>query len=345
MCRLGLIASFMFIFSITSCQKDATTNPLTETNTEGSKASTLTVDAIKATSLAISYTGFPTSWVTASPINLNGSHDITISGEKIAGGNVPPITLSNCYNVHITKNKLGNSTAVGIYLINCKNITIDYNYIYNVSTGVYVENSSGGGLVVNNNQIKNVVGPTPRGQFVQFNTVSGPNNIISNNACENIAGYSNPIDGISLFMSNGTAASPIEVNGNWIRGGGPSNNGSGIMLGDYGGSYEVAANNILVNPGQVGIAIAGGDHMTITGNTIFAKAQSFTNVGIYVWGQAGYAVTNSNVSYNKVKFMSASNQESDDWLASGTPTPTGWSTNTFGANITSSILPAVITTF
>jgi hypothetical protein len=285
------------------------------------------------------------TYVASSVINLNGSHDITISGKSINGGSVPAITLTNCYNVHITKNMLGNSTNVGIYLYNCYNITVDYNDITNVSTGVSAVNTTGGGIIVNNNQFKNMIGPFPRGQFVQFNMVSGANNSISYNRGENIFGQSYPEDAINIYKSNGTASSPIQIVGNWIRGGGPSTSGGGIMLGDNGGSYQFASNNILVNPGQYGMAIAGGNNISITNNTTYAAAQSFTNIGLYVWGQSGSPCTNTTVSGNQVKFFNKSNIENDAWVATGEATPSGWSTNTFGANIDASILPAILISF
>lgn len=272
------------------------------------------------------------------PVNIEGAHNFSVSGRSIRGGNVPAITLSNCYNVHITKNTLGYSTAAGIYLKNCKNITIDYNYISNVSSGVYVEDS-GGGIIVNHNEFKNMQGPMPRGQFVQFNNVNGPANSISYNQCENILGQSRPEDAISLFKSTGTSASPIQIVGNRIRGGGPSKSGGGIMLGDNGGSYQVAANNILVNPGQYGMAISGGDHISIINNTIYGRAQSFTNVGIYIWGQGGYRCTNARISGNRVHFVNAKNMENDSWIGTGENTPAGWGTNSWGAAINESVLP------
>lgn len=288
----------------------------------------------------------PTSThVVSGPVNLNGSHDLTISGLSINGGTVPAISLTNCYNITVTQNFLGNSSDVGIYLNNCYNITVQTNNITNVSTGVYVANAPAGGIVVNNNQFLNMTGPLPRGQFVQFNSVSGVSNSISNNMCENISGQSNPEDAIDLYQSNGTSSSPIYVNANWILGGGPSTTGGGIQLGDNGGSYQVASNNILVNPGQYGIGISGGNYISVLNNSIYAWAQSFTNVGIYVWGQGGYSVTNSTVSGNSVNFTNSQSVENDSWIGSGTSTPAGWSANTWGANINASILPSSIVSF
>lgn len=283
-----------------------------------------------------------TSYTPSSAINLNGAHDITISGKSISGGSVPAIALYNCYNVHITQNALGNSTDVGIYLYHCYNITVDYNYITNVSTGVYVDHSAGNNFVVNYNQFLNMQGPSPRGQFVQFNTVSGTGDSICYNKGENILSSSSTQEGINLYMSNGTPSSPIRVLGNWIRGGGPGSASGGIQLGDTGGSYEIASGNILVNPGQMGLSISGGDHISFTNNSVYAQAQYFSNVGVVVWGQAGYTVTNATVSGNQVKFINSSGAENDSWLASGESTPSGWSSNTWGANINASILPAAI---
>ncbi|HWZ16349.1 MAG TPA: right-handed parallel beta-helix repeat-containing protein [Mucilaginibacter sp.] len=282
------------------------------------------------------------TFTASSPINLNGSHDITISGKSINGGTVPAITLSNCYNVHITANSLGNSSDVGIYLYNCYNITIDNNFVTNVAGGVYVDHSTGGGIIVTANQFLNMQGPAPRGQFVQFNTVSGGNNSITYNKCQNILGQSSSQEGINLYKSNGSASSPILVDNNWIEGGGPNSASGGIQLGDNGGSYEVASNNILVNPGQMGISISGGDHHSVINNTIYAGSQSFTNVGLVVWGQAGYAVTNSTVSGNKVNFKSSTGAQNDYWLASGEYTPSGWNTNNWKASVDASVLPATI---
>jgi hypothetical protein len=324
------------LFIVMACTIGWSSCSKTEIKPSNQTAS-LTHVNFSATSLATA-----SSYATSSPVSLTGSHDITISGKSINGGTVPAITLKNCYNVHITQNNLGNSTNVGIYLINCKNITIDYNYITNVSTGVDVENTTGGGIIVNNNQFLNMKGPSPRGQFVLFNTVSGANNSISYNKGENIVGQSSPEDAINIYKSNGTVSSPITIAGNWIRGGGPSTTGGGILLGNSGGSYQVASNNILVNPGQYGMAIGGGNHISITNNSIYAAAQSFTNVGMYVWGQGVPAATYTTVSGNKVKFVNSANTENDSWIAPGEGTPAGWSTNTWAANIDASILPATI---
>ena len=285
------------------------------------------------------------AYTPSNTIFLDGAHDIIISGKSIIGGVIPSIFLKNCYNIHITKNKLYNSTNVGIHLIYCKNITVDYNYFTNVSSGVYAEQISNGGIIVNNNQFLNMRGPFPRGQFVQFNNVNGPNNSISYNKGENIFGSSFAEDGINLYQSSGTPSSPGMIVGNWIRGGGPSSSGGGIMLGDNGGSYLTASNNILVDPGEYGMAIAGGDHIVITNNTIYGRSQYFTNVGLYVNSINGYAATNCTVANNQVNYYNATNYNNNDWLAPGVAKPTGWDGNNWGINLDASVLPKVIITY
>lgn len=184
----------------------------------------------------------------------------------------------------------------------------------------------------------------PRGQFVQFNNVNGSNNQIKSNKCENIQGQSDPEDGISLYKCNGSALSPIVVSSNMIRGGGPSGSGGGIMLGDGGGSYQKANGNLLVNPGQYGVAISGGSNNTLTNNSIFGVSQSFTNVGLFV---ASYSTTilNPNVSGNKVKFYNSTGALNGSWIASGILSPLGWLTNDWNAGINASILPASLITY
>jgi parallel beta-helix repeat protein len=279
-------------------------------------------------------------------IFLTDQHDITISGLSINGGSVPPIFLSRCYNVTITGNKLVNSTDVGIHLYECYNINVTNNYISNVSCGVYAEQTTNGGIVVTNNQFLNMQGPFPRGQFVQFNNVNGANNSVSNNKCQENPGQSlNSQEGINMYKSNGTPSSQIIINANWILGGGPGSASGGLQLGDSGGSYIYASNNIIVNPGQMGIAISGGNHISAVNNQIYAKSQYFTNVGIVVYdGIPGQYATSATVSGNQVNFTNSNNYLNNAWLAPGEATPTGWNGNGWGANINASILPASIVT-
>lgn len=123
---------------------------------------------------------------------------------------------------------------------------------------------------------------------------------------ENRPGESNPEDGINLYVSSGTAASPIVVEGNRIRGGGPSTSGGGTLLGDGGktSAYQISRFDVLADPGQYGTAVAGGSQMTIEGNVVYARQQAFTNVGIYAWDQYASACSDVTVKNNRVDWTS-----------------------------------------
>ncbi|TWJ00653.1 parallel beta-helix repeat protein [Mucilaginibacter frigoritolerans] len=339
-CHVLAVVAISVLSFLSSCKKDQAVNADSSTTANSSITGTKKAAGAVATAGTLAQT-----YVVSGVVNLTGASNLTISGKSIAGGTVAAITLSNCHDVVISNCKLYNSTNVGIYLYNCYNITIKQNYFTNVSTGVYVDHSANGGIIVNSNQFLNMQGPLPRGQFVQFNNVIGINNQINSNIGENILGQSYPEDAISLYQCQGTATCPISVSGNEIRGGGPSTSGGGIMLGDSGGAYIVASGNTLVNPGQYGMAISGGSNNSIINNLIYGVSQSFTNIGLYVDPIGGYTITNSTVSGNRIKFYNAAGAVNGAWLASGVTTPSGWSTNNWDANIDASILPATLITY
>jgi len=183
------------------------------------------------------------------------------------------------------------------------------------------------------------MGPVPRGQFVQFNDVSGSRCRTSNNRFENILGQSNTEDAINIYKSNGVPGDPIMIENNRIRGGGPSKSGSGIMLGDNGGSYITAKDNIIVNPGQVGMAIAGGDHIRIIHNTIYSKRQEFTNVGVYIWAQAQAGCSLNEISGNRVNWTKKDGSRNHKWNGANCGEVTGWETNITDTSLDETILP------
>ncbi|MBS1521983.1 MAG: right-handed parallel beta-helix repeat-containing protein, partial [Bacteroidetes bacterium] len=285
----------------------------------------------------------------SAPINLSNQSNITISGDSINLGNggTVGIKLSNCTNVHITKCKVMNSTNDGIQLNNCTNIIIDSCFVTNVRAGVNAMYSTT--VKVNNNQFLNMNGPFPSGNFVQFNNVSGGGCQIEYNHCEDVVGIAqHPQDGLSVYQSNGLPGDSIMVIGNYIRGGQvlhDSGGAAGIVLGDVGGSYQVARYNVLVNPGSVGAQVQGGSHITMDHNTIYSSATTYTVVGIAYGNYSGAASTDVTMSYNKVKYFQTSGAELDAWWDPSTATqPQGWNTNILKASIDPSILPATIIT-
>ncbi|MFD0750812.1 right-handed parallel beta-helix repeat-containing protein [Mucilaginibacter calamicampi] len=269
-------------------------------------------------------------------LEFENLHDTTISNISIQNIKQPCLKFSNCSNITIKKCTLSNSTDVAIFLYKCRNVTIENCYITNVSTGVYALESQG--IKIINNTVLNVNGPFPRGQMVQFDEVSGAGNRVLNNKCENIIGRSFAEDAISMYKSSGTPSDPILISGNLIKGGGPSITGGGIMLGDNGGEYIIATNNVLVNPGQYGMAISGGKHIQITNNKIYSKRQSFTNVGLYVWNQNPLACGDNTVSGNYVNWTNSKGAAHDEWNNGNCGVVTGWDTNVWRASIDSTLI-------
>jgi hypothetical protein len=200
---------------------------------------------------------------------------------------------------------------------------------------VYAFNSQG--VLVEKNSVLNVQGPRPRGNMAQFNAVSGAGNAIRCNVNENRAGESYTEDIVNLWQTHGTEAAPILVVGNRIRGGGPSTSGGGILLGDGGGSWQLSSDNILVDPGQYGNSIAGGDHMTIRNNTIFARQQPFTNIGSYMYNYYASACTANTVTGNLIHFINSKGQRNDIWNG-GNCTSSAFTNNNTTVTLTADVI-------
>ena len=103
-------------------------------------------------------------------------------------------------------------------------------------------------------------------------------------------------DMINLFSSSGIPGSPIRISNNLLRNGGPSTTGTGMILGDgnpAAGStqFVVAEGNVLIDPGHVGINLAGGTNITVRNNTIVGTGDvpHDTTVGLAI-NDFGYSV-------------------------------------------------------
>ena len=322
--------------ALTSCQKDQQVAPVSKTEVASNSMAVVNTTS----SLATTYTG-------SSALSYYGKSNFTISGLSISGGTYC-IYLNNCSNVTITNCRLANGAKYEVYMTNnCKNVTMTNCYVTGGVSGVHVENSST--IKINSNQFQNINGPYPGGNFVQFVNVSGGGCQINNNHCEDIAGIAqHPQDGLSVYKSNGLQGDSIQVIGNWIRGGQYQNDSGGaaaIVLGDVGGSYQVARNNIIVNGGFVGMQVQGGAHIKMDHNTISGGVTPYSNCGLCYGNYSGQASWDVNISYNKVRYYKTNGQEMDMWVDTRTASiPTGWSTNIGRAAISSAVLPLTIIT-
>ena len=284
-----------------------------------------------------SYSGLYTR---SARIEYANKSNFSIKGLEIANPTGHSISLTNCSNITIQNCKLGPSKMEGVYLYNCTNVTITNCTMEKVQTGVLAESCSG--IKFEYNEVKNVQGPFPRGQMILLANCSGGGNSISFNISENILGQSYPEDIINMYMSSGTADSPIIISNNWIRGGGPSMSGGGIMLGDNGGSYVLVENNILVDPGQYGIGIASGHHIKVINNKVYGRKQDFTNVGLFAWEQYKLECHHITIANNEVNFTHRDGFLNNWWFSDNVGIVAGKATNLYSPNLTPNVLPIQI---
>lgn len=288
----------------------------------------------------------------ANQIIMGNQNNLTISGKRINNLSNNPnstcIYLFDCNNVRIENCVLGPSIQEAIHLINCTNVTITNCYFMDNRTGVLV--AGGSGIKVLNNQFLNAHGPFPRGQCVQFMEVTGAGNEISYNVSEQVTGNSSTEDLINLYKSHGTAASPILVKGNKLRGGTLSRSSGGIMSGDVGGSYQRIEDNILVDPGQYGIAISTGHHNQLINNKVYGYGtpRPYANTPYYAYNYYepdGFTCSDLTVTGNESNYMNADGQIGGIYLGNPAENNTcgpvaGINNNNFNASFGPEILPA-----
>lgn len=285
------------------------------------------------------------SWSADAPINLSNCSDLVISGKHFtSGSDGAAIKLTNCENVVIEDNSFElNSAVIGVQLQDSKNITIRYNTFRNFRSGVYAV-STDGGINIYCNEFYDIAGEKPRGQVVQFNKGSGGGNRVNHNILDHTFGIGYPEDLVNMYGTSGTESDPIQIIGNHFRGGGPSKSGGGIMVGDNGGKNIRVEDNILVDPGQYGIGSPAGENIKIRNNTVYAKQQSFTNVGIYVGLKSeideGFICDGPSIEVtgNTVNWKRKDGVQNDYYNYNGCPGVVK-NNNLFRASIDESVLP------
>jgi parallel beta-helix repeat protein len=245
-------------------------------------------------------------------LHINGQNNVVIDGKAFT----PVSGVQNClYITNSTNVTIKNSSFKGCYrgvmVEGSSNVIIEDNYFENNHTGVAAWTSSN--VKVRYNRIKNTGGGSwynlttafsqkVNPNSIQFNKVSGGNNEISCNLNLNVEGQSKSEDLMTTYQSQGTATSPILIQYNCIKGGGPSPSGGGIMIGDQGGKYITAQNNTLINVGQYSLAIAGGHYNKLLNNKIYARERvGFPlDIGIYVHDY-GNSLDGTGCSYHTVQ--------------------------------------------
>ena len=129
-------------------------------------------------------------------------------------------------------------------------------------------NDWGGGsnaVTIRYNQFTNMTGGAPVIQLANMQNL--PSVDVAWNETDNSPNQSAVGDNINIFNSSGTASSPINVHDNYVNGAYPNPadqggyTGGGIILGDGGGNYQIAENNIVIRTTNYGVAIAGGTNV------------------------------------------------------------------------------------
>lgn len=160
---------------------------------------------------------------------------------------------------------------------------------------------------VRGNWFKNITGPSGgspiHGQSVQFITTPAPGMRINANYIWNgDEETADPQDNINLFGTcTGTLANPINIDSNFLWSKGiDAQSGSGINAADDGGKHTYARYNVLMYPGNVGIAVARGDSNRLDNNVLYQPQEVVSNVGLLIWNAYGSGTANCkfNRAYN-----------------------------------------------
>jgi hypothetical protein len=262
-------------------------------------------------------------------INAAGGSQITVTNSMIGPCGGRGIVVTNTASAVVQNNYVHDVVRESILTQSNPLQTIRYNTIQNAGFGIYVVNNSNNVTQsnVDYNQINNITGVTGKNaSAVQYNSVAGPNNTISCNVYYQPSppptGFTGTCDSFSLYLSSGTANSPVRVVGNRINGSGDYWNCGGIMLtdgdtgaGTTGPGYVYAGDNYLLNPGNYGIHVSTGHDVTIDSNFIYSDNYDFYNPtnNTYGPGQTGISTfdvysepcTNISVTNNTVFFLSS----------------------------------------
>jgi hypothetical protein len=230
-----------------------------------------------------------------------------------------------------------------------RNIRIENCYFEGVESAFQSEGCYGPFYFLNN-EIKDVCGPFPRGQMVQLAWFAGLNEPvrIENNYMTSQYGVAFPEDNINIFSATGSAANPITIRRNYIRMTDcpetgtklMSESGGGILVGDQNGTYSIIEENVIVNPGQYGLAINAGNNHTILNNKVYSQRTPVTNVGIYSWDMGGSGTYyNNRVEGNHVYWINKNNSPNPYWFAPNTAGLITVVNNTWQSNQVSASMP------
>ena len=230
------------------------------------------------------------------PLRITGAHDVQLSNKTFRGAGDPfVLELVSCVNVQLADLDFDGAVS-GISMGGCSG-TIDV-----------------GGL-----RYRNLVGP--HANLIQLDGSSMTGRI---HDCKGVGGVTADI--VSIYKSGGPdAAHPLILEDLQYQGNGwqdPS--GSGVMLGDQGGGHIIARRIHLLNPGAVGIGIAGGVDIHVTDNVIYGAKMPGSNIGLYVNNQSGQPSSGHEVARNRIYWLKSDGSLNWAWNAGNCGPIIGW---------------------
>lgn len=211
-------------------------------------------------------------------INIVDSSEIRIVGSLLVDN--ASRSISNHDLIHIQ-----NSSHVKLYNNEIRNVASNTGGDDGGNRAVLITGSRTRNLIIDRNDFY-----SPGRNAVQISRARRITDIrITRNRIEGRRAWDSDFeDMINFFSTTGTPESPIVVRGNYMRNGGPSSSGTAIILGDgrdrLGTGYINVVKNVIVDPGHVGINVAGGFEFTVKHNIIYGGA----NVGL--WTATGLTV-------------------------------------------------------
>lgn len=258
------------------------------------------------------------NWATltpSAPINLDGhTGSTTIDGVKIYSTDMGTndgygIQISGTGTIRIKNSYIGPGVREGIDIQNFTgdSVVIENCLIMGVKGGIYALNSNN--IFVRNCEFVDMWGSKDcRGQFMQFNNVSGDYCGMINSRGINFKGESYQEDMINIYQSNRSSGNPINIKDNIFRGMGPSKSGGGLMTGDNGGAWQTVDNNKLYKPGNYAFAISNGTNIILQNNKSYQPIEDWSNIGMYAYKVAvGFdcntlTVTNNDIYIRDTEF-------------------------------------------
>lgn len=300
----------------TTAAPATTASPAPPTTKANSGGKSPTTTAPKPTTTAPPASG---NLKASGPVTIQGKSGVVIENLSISNPNGACVRIVGASNVTIRNSEIGPCGDWAVFIDKSSGVTVQGNTIRTNSSkgGVYGHSSTG--IAVLGNSITHS-GRNP----VQFDKVTGAGNRIESNTIANNASE----DMISVYKSGGTSGSWLKITKNKVRNNtGKSNSGSGIMLGDAGGSFILVQSNTLSDPGQAGIGVAGGSNIRVLNNRVESAAHPWSNVGIYVWDQYDSNCHAIEVRGNSVDWLNKNGQRNSAWNGGGCGEIAGWDDN------------------